>query len=103
MKAALIGVGATLLLLLAGTLLAPWLLRDHVVDLVELQIGERLEASVTFERIDLSLPVDDTPPGSRSRAATTTASRTAFAATRSGTSSRRGDPEVGHERRRVRP
>ena len=55
LKAAVVGVGASVLLLLGALLLAPFLLKDRVIDLVERQIGERLDAIVAFEDVDLSL------------------------------------------------
>ena len=55
LKAALLGVGASVLLLLGALLLAPFLLKDRVIELVERQVSERLEATVSFEDVDLSL------------------------------------------------
>jgi hypothetical protein len=55
LKAALLGVGASVLLLLGALLLAPFLLKDRVIELVERQISERLEATVGFEDVELSL------------------------------------------------
>jgi hypothetical protein len=55
LKAALLGVSATVVLLLAGILLTPWLLKDQVIELVERQISERLYGTVAFEDVDLSL------------------------------------------------
>ena len=55
LRAALIGVGASVLLSLGALLLAPFVLKDRVVALVERQISERLEATVAFEDVELSL------------------------------------------------
>lgn len=55
LRAALIGVGASVLLLLGGLALAPFVLKDRVVELVGRQISERLEATVSFEEVELSL------------------------------------------------
>lgn len=55
LKAALVGVGASVLLLLGALLVAPFFLKDRVIELVERQINERLDATVTFEDVDLSL------------------------------------------------
>lgn len=43
------------MLLLAGILLTPWLLKDQVIELVERQISGRLYGTVAFEDVDLSL------------------------------------------------
>lgn len=55
LKSILLGVGASVLLLLGAAVLAPRLLQDRVVELVERQISERLEARVVFQDVDLSL------------------------------------------------
>jgi hypothetical protein len=55
LRAALIGVGASVLLSLGALLLAPFVLKDRVVELVGRQISERLEATVSFEEVELSL------------------------------------------------
>lgn len=55
LKAVLLGVSASVVLLLAGILLTPWLLKDRVIELVERQVSERLDATVAFEDVDLSL------------------------------------------------
>ena len=46
LKAALVGVGASALLLLGALLVAPFFLKDRVIELVERQINERLDATV---------------------------------------------------------
>ena len=54
-KAVLIGTGATVLLSLGALLFAPSLLRNRVVDIVESALSERLEATVDFRDVELSL------------------------------------------------
>lgn len=50
-----LGIAASLILLLTAFALAPFLLRDRVVELVRSQVNDRLEATVDFEDVDLSL------------------------------------------------
>lgn len=54
-KTTLFAIGASLLLLLAALALVPFFLQDRVVELVRSQLNERLEATVDFEDVDLSL------------------------------------------------
>jgi hypothetical protein len=54
-KAVLIAVGAIVLLSLGALLIAPSLLRERVVEIVESTLSERLEATVDFQDVELSL------------------------------------------------
>jgi len=54
-KTTLIAIGAALVLLLGALVLVPFLLEDRVDELVRRQVNERLEATVDFEDVDLSL------------------------------------------------
>lgn len=54
-KTTLIAVGVALVLLLGALVLVPLLFEDRVLELVRTQVNERLEASVDFEDLDLSL------------------------------------------------
>ena len=55
LKAAIIGVSAVALAFLGALLLAPFLLKGRVIELVESQISARVDATVTFEDVDLTL------------------------------------------------
>ena len=55
LKVAVVGIGASVLLLVGALLVAPFFLKDHVIELVRRQINERLDATVTFEDVDLTL------------------------------------------------
>ena len=55
LKAALLTTGAAVLLVLGALSLAPLVLKDRVVELVEAQLSRYLDATVTFEDVELSL------------------------------------------------
>jgi len=54
-KITLIAVTALLGLLLVGLALVPFLFRDRIVELLRTELNERLDATVTFSELDVSL------------------------------------------------